>query len=219
MTAASAPWLPRTYVEQSLALSINPEEGKILTVDTCPEGSRTRRRASRRQAVQRAAGSSGLDSSPVGSTSALGTDCVARSTWAYIAKSRCRSVNQSPWLLVHVSRKAAHSLLGVLRLWQVRVPSIEQLVYLVQVRHAVCRCSRRKQHEYMRKSASPHIPFHKTLDLWRRAHLSASRSRREPRDPTISSAPHCAVASAAAVVAVVAVVAVATRTVDAAYLA
>jgi hypothetical protein len=96
MTAVSAPWPPRTYVEQSFAVSINPEVGKILTVDTCPAGSRTRRRASRRQAVQRAAGSSGSNSSSAGSTSALDTDCVVRSTWVYCqAEMSIQSINQS----------------------------------------------------------------------------------------------------------------------------
>ena len=74
----------------------------------------------------------------------------------------------------------------------------------------------------MRKSASPRISFRSTLDRWRRAHLSASRSRREPRDPTISSAPHCVVPSAAVAAAaavVVAVVAVVTRKADAPFLA
>ena len=149
---------------------------------------------------------------------APGTDCVARSTWVYYHAKI--SIKHHGFRYAYHGR-TAHSLLGVLRLWYVRVPSIEQLVYLVQVRHAVCRCSRRKQHEYMCKSASPRISFRKTLNHWRRAHLSASRSRREPRDPTISSAPHCVVpsAAAAAVVVGVAVVAVATRTADAAYLA
>jgi hypothetical protein len=104
MTAVSAPWPPRTYDEQSFALSINSEEGEILTVDTCPAGSKTRRRVSRRQAVQRAVGSSGSDSSSVGSTTALGTDCVARSTWVY-ARPRCQSINQSQLFSVHVSQK------------------------------------------------------------------------------------------------------------------
>jgi hypothetical protein len=83
MIAVSAPWPPRTYVEQSFALGVSPENGKILTVDTCPAGSRTRRKVSRRQAVQRAAGSSESNSSSAGSTTALGTDCVARNTWVY----------------------------------------------------------------------------------------------------------------------------------------
>jgi hypothetical protein len=215
MTAVSAPWPPRTYVEQSFTLTINPEGGEILTVDTCPAGSRTRRRASRRQAVQRAAGSLGSNSSSAGSTMALGTDCVARNTWVYCQAEI--SINHHGFQYTYHGR-TAHSLLGVLRLWYVRVASIEQLVYLVQVRHAVRRCSRRKQHEYMRKSASPRNSFRKTLDHWRRAHLSASHSRREPRDPTISLVPHCVVPSAAAA-AVVEVVAVATRTAVAAYLA
>jgi hypothetical protein len=103
MTAVSAPWPPRIYVEQSFALSTNPEEGEILTVDTCPAGSRTRRRASRRQAVQRAVGSSGSYSSSAGSTMALGTDCVAHSTWVYCQAEI--SINQSPWFSVHVSQK------------------------------------------------------------------------------------------------------------------
>jgi hypothetical protein len=183
----------------------------------CPAGSRTHRRASRHQAVQRAAGNLGSDSSSAGSTLALGTDCVARSTWVYCHAEM--SISQSiPVIFGTRMTKKQHSLLGVLRLWYVRVPSIEQLVYLVQVRHAVRRCCRWKQHEYMRKLASPRISFRKTLDHWRRAHLSASRSRRERQDPTISSVPRCVVPSAA-VVAVVAVVAVATRTADAAYLA
>src|ERR1700747_3073088 len=91
MTAFSAPWPPNTYVEQSFAFSINPDEREILTVDTCPAGSRTRRRVSRRQVVQRAAGSSGSHSSPAGSMTALGTDSVVRSTWVY-----CQAeINQS----------------------------------------------------------------------------------------------------------------------------
>ena len=93
MTAVSTPWPPRTYIEQSFALSIKPEEGEILTVDTCPVGSRTRKRASRRQAVQRAAGNLGSYSSSAGSTMALGTDCVARSTWVYYHAEM--SINQS----------------------------------------------------------------------------------------------------------------------------
>ena len=103
MTAVSAPWPPRTYVERSFKLSINPVEGEILTVDTCPARSRTHRRASRRQAVQRAAVSSGSNSSPAGSMTALGTDYVARSTWVYYQAEM--SINQSPWFSVHASRK------------------------------------------------------------------------------------------------------------------
>jgi hypothetical protein len=107
MTAVSAPWPPRTYITQPFALSINPEEGKIPTVDTCPAGSKTRRKASRRQAVQRAAGNSESHSSPAGSTMALGTDCVARSTWVccHAEMSINQSINQSQWFSVHVSRK------------------------------------------------------------------------------------------------------------------
>ncbi len=68
-------------------------EGEILTVGTCLARSRTRRRASRRRAAQRAVGSLGSDSSSAGSTTVLGTDCVARSTWVY-----CKAeINQSPW--------------------------------------------------------------------------------------------------------------------------
>ena len=102
MTAVSAPWPPRTCVKQSFSLSINPENGKILTVDMCQAGSRTRRKASRRQAVQRAAGSLGSDSSSAGSTMALGTDCVARNTWVYSQAEI--SINHDGFL-VHISRK------------------------------------------------------------------------------------------------------------------
>lgn len=136
MTAVSAPWPPRTYVEQSFALSISPEDGETLTADTCPAGSRTRRKVSRRQVVRRAAGSSESDSSSAGSTTALGTGCVVRNTWVYGQAEM--SINQSI-TMVFGTRIMGDSLLGVLRLWHVRVPSIEQLVYLVQVRHAVRR--------------------------------------------------------------------------------
>ena len=93
MTAVSAPSPPRTYIERSFTLSINLVEGEILTVDTCPAESRTHRRASRRQAVQRAAVNSGSNSSPAGSMTALGTDYVARSTWVYYQAEM--SINQS----------------------------------------------------------------------------------------------------------------------------
>lgn len=53
--------------------------------------------------MQRAAGSLESDSSPAGSTMALGTDCVVRSTWVYCHAEM--SINQSQWFSVHVSRK------------------------------------------------------------------------------------------------------------------
>jgi hypothetical protein len=195
MTAVSAPWPPRTYITQPFALSINPEEGEIPTVDTCPAGSKTRRKASRRQAVQRAAGNSESHSSPAGSTMALGTDCVARSTWVccHAEMSINQSINHNGFRYTYHGR-TVHSLLGVLRLWYVRVPSIEQLVYLVQVRHTVRRCSRRKQQEYMRKSASQRISFLNTRSLETRSPFCFTFSKGTTRsDNKLGTPLRCAV--------------------------
>ncbi len=93
----------------SSTLGINPEEGKMLTVDTCPAGSRTRRRASRRRAAQKAVGSSGPGSSSGGSMTALGTDCVVRSTWVYCqAKGDSQPINYHGTRYMYHRKKVTH---------------------------------------------------------------------------------------------------------------
>ena len=95
-----------------------------LTVGTCLAESRTRRRASRRRAAQRVAGNSESGSSPAGSTSVLGTDCAARSTWVCCQAEMSVSQSITAVLGTRIGR-ATHSLLGILRLRHVRVPSVK----------------------------------------------------------------------------------------------
>jgi hypothetical protein len=107
--------------------------------------------------------------------------------------------------IAHESQK--RSLFGVLWLWHVRIPTVKQLVHLVQIRHPVRRYSRPAR-VYTVNNAAPCAPP-RAAD---HAHLSASRSRKRPRDQTASLGTRCE-APVAVAVAVVA------QTEDAAHLA